>query len=198
MKKDGLTLIEVLIAVAILSIVLAAIYSTFFLSHRAIDGMDESMLKLQESRRAIDILKRELDSAYVDNEDEQKRTMLKIRDRDIYGKQAAQLIVTTFSPIRPGVSKISYYVEEKDKKLVLYKKVESPYKKEETEGVDIIEDLDEFTIEAKYNDNWVRTWETPDINRNMPQEIKITLSVMVKGRKITLSDVAKPKLGKPV
>lgn len=192
---DGFTLIEVLIAVAILSIVLAAVYSTFFLSHRAIDGMDESMLKLQESRRALDILKRELDSAYVDIEDEQ--TQLKILDRDIYGKQASQLTVTAFSPLRPGVSKISYYVEDKDKKLVLFKKLESPYKKEETEGVDIIEDLEEFTLEARYNDSWVRTWDT-GVNKDMPYEIKITLTMLVKGRKITLSDIARPKFGKPV
>src|SRR4030066_123364 len=85
----GFTLIEVLIAVAILSIVLAAIYSTFFLSHRAIEGMDESMLKLQESRKAIDILRCELDSSYY--EGKEVKTFFKIQDRDVYGKQASQL-----------------------------------------------------------------------------------------------------------
>lgn len=194
-SNAGFTFIEVLVAVAILSIVLTAIYSTFFLSHKAIEGMDESMLKLQESRRAIDILSRELDSAFYSRED--RNTFLKIEDRDVYGKQAAQLAFMTFSLLRPGLSKISYYIEDKDGKLNLFKKVESPYFKEENEGVDIIEDLEEFTVEAKYNDKWVKTWDT-DIIKSMPDEIRISLSIMVKGNKMTLFDISRPRVGKSV
>jgi general secretion pathway protein J len=193
--RVGFTLIEILIAVAILSIILAAIYSTFFLSHRAIEGMDESMLKLQESRRAIDILRRELDSAFY--REKQSDTFLKIEDRDIYGKQAAQLTFTTFSPLRPGLSKISYYIEDKDGKLNLFKKVESPYSKEETEGLDIIEDLEAFTVEAKYNDKWVKTWDT-EIIKDKPNEIRIGLTIMIKAKKVTIFDVSQPRVDRAV
>ncbi len=193
--QGGFTLIEVLIAVTILSIVLAAIYSTFFLSHRAIEGMDESLLKLQESRKAIDILRRELDSVYYRLDE--GNTFLKILDKDIYGKQAAKLTFTTFSTLRSGLSRISYYIEDKDGKLNLFKKVGSPYSKEETEGVDIIEDLEEFTVEVKYNDRWVKTWDT-DITRGMPGEIRICLSMMIKGRKVTIFDVSRPMVGRTI
>jgi general secretion pathway protein J len=194
-KNCGFTLLEVLVAVAILSIILAAIYSTFFLSHRAIEGMDESMLKLQESRKAIDILRRELDSAFY--RQDEGDTFLKILDRDIYGKQAAKLSFTTFSTLRPGLSKISYYVEEQDGKLNLFKKIESPYSTEEIEGVDIIEDLEAFTVEVMYNGKWVKTWDT-DITKGMPGEIRICLSMMIKGRKVDLFDVSRPRVGKSV
>jgi general secretion pathway protein J len=194
-KNCGFTLLEVLVAVAILSIILAAIYSTFFLSHRAIEGMDESMLKLQESRKAIDILRRELDSAFY--RQDEGDTFLKILDRDIYGKQAAKLRFTTFSTLRPGLSKISYYVEEQDGKLNLFKKIESPYSTEEIEGVDIIEDLEAFTVEVMYNGKWVKTWDT-DITKGMPGEIRICLSMMIKGRKVDLFDVSRPRVGKSV
>ncbi len=119
--EKGFTLLEVLIAVAILSIVLGAIYSTFFLSNRAMEGMDESMTKLQESRRAIDILRRELDALYY--KETREDTFLKIVDKDNYGKQATQLDFTAFTTLMPGLSKISYYVEEKDKKQILFKKI---------------------------------------------------------------------------
>ena len=194
-RKGGFTLIEVLVAVAILSAVLAAIYSTFFLSHRAIEGMDESLLKLQESRKAIDILRRELDSAFYGPDE--GNTFLKILDRDIYGKQAAELTFTTFSTLRPGLSRISYYIEEKDGKLNLFKKIESPYSTEEIEGVDIIEDLEAFTVEVMYNGKWVKTWDT-DITKNMPGEIRICLSMMMKGRKVDLFDVSRPMVGKTI
>ena len=191
----GFTLIEVLIAVAILSIVLAAIYSTFFLSQRAIEGMDESMGKLQESRRALDILKRELDSVKFVSGD--GNTFFRMLDRDVFGKQASQLVFTTFSILRPGLSRIVYSIEEKDGKLNLYKKVESPYSAEETEGVDIFEDLEDFTVEAKYKDKWVKTWDT-DISKSMPDEIRISLSIMIKGKKVTLSDISRPRVGRSV
>jgi general secretion pathway protein J len=194
-RKSGFTLLEVLVAVAILSIVLTAIYSTFFLSYRAIEGMDESLLKLQESRKAIDILRRELDSAFYGQDEGD--TFLKILDRDIYGKQAANLTFTTFSTLRPGLSRISYYIEEKDGKLNLFKKIESPYSMEEIEGVDIIEDLEAFTVEAMYNGKWVKTWDT-DITKNVPGEIRICLSMMIKGRKIDLFDVSRPMVGRSV
>jgi type II secretion system protein J len=201
--SSGFTLIEVLVSVALLSVVLAAIYGTFFLSHRAIEGMDESMTKLQESRRALDILKRELDSAVFipdnekNNEKNNEKTFFRMQDRDVYGKQASQLTFTAFSVLRPGLSKLSYYIEDKERKLYLYKKVESPFGKHETEGVEIIEDLEDFAIEAKYNDKWVKIWDT-DINKGMPEELRISLSMMIKGRKVTLSDVSKPMFGKHV
>jgi general secretion pathway protein J len=192
-SQEGLTLIEILIAVAILSIILTALYSTFLLSHKAIEGMDESMLKLQESRRAIDILKRELDSAYYDID--KKDTILKIQDKDFYGKQATQLIFTTFSTLRPGLSRISYYIEDKDKHLNLFKKIESPYSELNTEGDDIIDDIENFTVEAKYHDTWVKTWDT-DINKKLPDAIRISLTVMIRGKKTTIFDVSLPKRGK--
>jgi general secretion pathway protein J len=195
LQKKGFTLLEVLIAVAILSIVLTALYGTFFLSSRAMEDMDESMTKLQESRKAIDIIRRELEAAYYNDNDE--NTFVKILDKDLYGKQATQLEFTTFTTIRPGLSKISYYMEEKDKKRTLFKKIGSSFGKEESEGTDIIEDLEEFTIEAKYQDKWVKTWDA-GITKKMPDEIKISLSVMIKGRKVTLSDMARPMYNKSV
>jgi general secretion pathway protein J len=191
--SHGFTLIEILVAVAILSVLLAAIYSTFFLSYKAIDGMDESMVKLQEARRALDILKRELDSTVYAAGDE--NTFFRIVDRDVFGKQATRLEFTAFSPQRPGVSKVSYFIEEKEGKLNLFKKLESPYSKEEAEGVDIIEDMASFGIEAKYNDTWVQTWDT-GINKGRPEEIRIKLSITIKGRTVTLSDIASPKIGR--
>jgi general secretion pathway protein J len=193
--SPGFTLIEILIAVAILSILLAAIYSTFFLSYKAIEGMDESMVKLQEARRALDILKREIDSTFYAVGDQ--NTFFRIVDRDVYGKQATRLEFTAFSPQRPGVSRITYFIEDKEGKLVLFKKVESPYRKEETEEADIIEDMDSFGIEAKFNDTWVKTWDT-GINKDMPEEVRINLAITIKGRTVTLSDISSPKIGRTI
>ena len=194
-NRKGFTLLEVLIAVAILSIVLGAIYSTFFLSNRAMQGMDESMTKLQESRRAIDILRRELDALYHDKTRED--TFLKIVDKDNYGKQATRLDFTAFATQMPGLSRISYYVEEKGGKNILFKQMGAAFNNKEREASDIIDDLEEFSIEAKYNDAWVKTWDT-GISAKIPEEIRISLSVIIHGKKVTLSDISKPMCGRAI
>jgi prepilin-type N-terminal cleavage/methylation domain-containing protein len=194
-NKQGFTLIEVLVSIAILSIVLAAIYSTFFLAQRAVEGMDESLVKLQEARRALDILRCELDSSFFIKAD--VNTLLQIKDRDSYGKSASELTFTTFSVLQPGLSRVSYYIEEKDGSLNLFKKIDSPWTQEKTEGIEIIENLAAFSIEAKYHDQWVKTWDT-EVNKNTPEEIRISLAFRLKDRTVTLSDIAIPRIDKPI
>jgi prepilin-type N-terminal cleavage/methylation domain-containing protein len=194
-RKCGFTLIEVLVSVAILSVVLAAIYSTFFLAQRAVEGMDESLVKLQEARRALDILRCELDSSFFREAD--ANTLLQIKDRDSYGKSSSELTFTTFSVLQPGLSKVSYYIEEHDGSLNLFKKIEAPRTQEKAEGIEIIENLDAFSIEAKYHDQWVKTWDT-DLNKNTPEEIRISLAFRLKDRTVTLSDIAIPRIDKPI
>jgi general secretion pathway protein J len=194
--KHGFTLLEVLISVAILSIVLTAVYSTFFLAQRAVDGIDESLVKLQEARRALDIMRCELDSSFFEKTD--SGTILQVKDRDFYGKSASELTFTTFSVLRPGLSKVSYYIEERDGSLHLFKKIALPQKaSEETDGVEIIENIEAFSIEAKYRDQWVKTWDT-DINRDTPEEIRINFSFKLKDRVVALSDIATPRSNKPI
>jgi len=223
-STPGFTLIEVLIAVTLLSVILAAIYSTFFLSHKAIEGMDEYMLKMQEARKALDILRCEIEAVFYKDKDSDM--LLKLEDRDIYGKQAAHLTFTAFSALRPSLSRISYYIADQDGKLTLFKKIESYYANEnnsisppfnsplskggyrgvkvemeessgDNEWFDIIEGIEAFTIEAKFNDKWVKTWDT-EINKDIPQEIRISLTVKLKNGTITLFDVAKPRIGRQI
>jgi prepilin-type N-terminal cleavage/methylation domain-containing protein len=199
-KKGGFTLIEILISISILSIVLAAIYSTFFLTHKAVTWMDKTVLKIQEARKAIDILRRELDSVYYYSND--KNTFLKIETQDVYGKQAAQISFTTFSILKPGISKISYYTEYKDGKLNLFKKIEPLYSNKnnlssETQGVEIIEGLEAVTVEALYNGKWIKTWDT-EINKGIPDEIRISLSFKMQNTLMTLFDLSRPKIGRSI
>jgi len=191
--KKGFTLIEVLVAFAILSIILAALYSTFFLSHKAMDGLDESLVKLQECRMSIDTMRRDIDSILYDPVN--KNSLFKVEDRDIYGKQTSKLVFTTFSTLRPGLSRIAYFVKEKDKKLVLMKELTSAYTPENVaEGFEVVEDIEAFTVEVNYKDTWTKTWDS-SLTRTIPQDIRITLTTRLKNKTVTLFEIAKPKTG---
>jgi len=195
-RANGFTLLEILISLAILSVILAAVYGTFFLAQKAVEGMDESLVKIQEARRALDILRCELESAYFREAD--PNTLFQIKDRDIYGRSASHLAFMTFSGVRPGLSKISYYVEERDGTLHLYKKVDFvPQASEGTEGFEVIEHVDAFSIEGKYQDQWVKTWDTGIIN-TIPEEIRISLQFRLRDRMVRLSEIALPRIGKPI
>lgn len=192
-NNNGFTLIELLIAISILSIILTAVYSTFFLTYKAINDVDEAMVKMQEVRTALDILRRELNSAFYEPGD--SKTFLKIIDRDFKGKSANELIFTTFSFLTPGVTEVSYYVDERDSRLILFKKINSILKKGNEENADLIEDIEEFSVEARYNDRWIKTWDT-EINKSLPEELRITLSIKIKGESFKLSEIVRPLVGK--
>ncbi|MBI4688678.1 MAG: prepilin-type N-terminal cleavage/methylation domain-containing protein [Nitrospirae bacterium] len=191
-RRGGFTLIEVLIASALLALILTALYSTFFLSHKAVTGLDGSMLKLQECRTALDILRRELESSFYRATD--TKTEFKIEDRDEYGSQTSGIAFTTLSSLRNGVSKIKYYVKGSDDKLVLYKEVSSPYGLNEgLQEADIIEGIEEFILEARQGDKWVKTWDSVLMLR-IPEEINITLKIKIKDKVLLLSERARPKI----
>jgi prepilin-type N-terminal cleavage/methylation domain-containing protein len=188
--ERGFTLIELLVSVVLLSIVLGAVYSTFFMAHRALDGMDESLLKLRECRMFMDTIVRETDSLLP----WQKYSVFKVEDRDIFGKESSRFTFTSFSPLVPGLSLITYYADQKDGKLVLYKKIGSVSAPVQSDPVELMEGIGAFAVEVRDGNKWVRTWDLAS-TRRVPGEIRITLTVMVKDRPVSLYETVRPKIG---
>jgi len=197
-RNAGFTLIEILVSVAILSIIIAALYSTFFLSQKAVAGVDDTLLKLQECRNAVDTIKREIESAVYSKD--KPYSVFKIDDRDFYGRQASQLSFTAFSNIAPGLSKISYVAEEDNGHLILRKRISTAYSESsENKDIDLMEDIESFTIETKYNDRWVRTWDST-LSNSIPEEVRIHVAISVKNGqdKISIYDIARPRIGRTI
>ncbi len=194
-ESGGFTLLEVLIAFAITCIIMAALYSTFFISHKAVTTVDDSLLRLQECRATLDVMKRELESCLYDRN--KNYTVFKLEDRDFFGKETSQLTFTSFSPLLPGLSKIAYTVEEDDKKLTLNKSMISAYSQptDKPMSVPLIEDIQSFTVEALYNGKWVKTWDGE--LSNLPEQVRITVSICPKkgAAPLTMSDIARPRIG---
>ena len=191
--EKGFTLLELLIAIVLFSIVLAAIYGSFFLSHKAMTGLDESLLKLQECRTAVDVMTREGESILYTPGN--TSSIVKVEDKDFYGKQASRLTFTAFSPLSSGIALISYYVEEKNGVLTLFKKMDNAYKPDNNaKGEELIEGLESFAVEVKDGTKWVKTWDTSETKR-APLEIRITITAKIKDRPVSFFDTLRPKIG---
>lgn len=190
-SEGGFTLIELLVSVVLLSIVLGAVYSTFFIAHKALNGMDDSLLKLRECRMFMDTIVRETDSVLA----RRKYSAFEVEDRDIFGKETSRFTFTAFSPLLPGLSLISYYIDQKDGKLVLFKTIRGASTKKESEPVELMEGIGSFTVEVSDGNKWVRTWDMATTGR-LPDEIRITMTVTIKGRPITLYETVRPKIGR--
>ena len=176
-SSRGFTLLEILIAIAIMSIILVALYSTYLLAHKALFDVDKSLVKLQEARAFADILKREIESTLYSQAN--SYCIFKMDDRDFYGKQASSLTLTTSSSLMKGLAKINYTVEEKDGILIITKSMVSGVARVTEENrMNLLEDIESFTLQAKYKDTWVKTWDS-SLSKSAPEEVKITLTMRV-------------------
>lgn len=183
-------------ALTLISIILGAIYGTFFLSHKAMEGMDQSLVRLQECRMAMDMICREIES--TSSGKDRKDFVFKIEDRDLYGKQASRLTLRAFSPLAPGEVAISYYVEEIDGKLTLLKKMDTFHRSgTEEEALEIIEEIEAFTVEAREGDRWVKTWDVAE-TKAIPEEVRITITALLKDRRLSFFERARPRIGREI
>jgi len=200
----GFTLIEILVAMVIMSTILVTIYNTFLLANRALFAVDESIVKLQEARAFMDIIKREIESALYSDSD--AYCIFKIDDRDFYGRQASALTLTTSSPFIKGLARINYAIEEKDGILVITKSMASAFSKAAEESrIDLLDDIESFELQAKYGDKWVKTWDSA-LTKNVPEEVRIALTIRIKNSKgeaasaapYSMSETVKLKVGSPL
>lgn len=190
----GFTLLEMLIALALTSMILAGLYSAFFLSQRAREEAEASLTKLQECRTALDIMRRELDALVYDATN--TATLFTVADGDFYGKQASRLTFTTLSPHIPGLSTVSYYVEEREGRLTLLKKLSGAYGiGHEGKGEEVIEDIEHFALEVNDNGIWTRVWDAAEA-KHAPSEIKVTLTAAADGKSISVFETIRPKIGR--
>ncbi|MBI4699057.1 MAG: prepilin-type N-terminal cleavage/methylation domain-containing protein [Nitrospirae bacterium] len=205
----GFTLLEVLISLTLLSIILGAVYSSFFTVSRAIERFNGVSMKYHEARTALDIMRREVEAAILrqaqaTNRDEKIiGTKFVIEDKDYFGKQASRLDLTAFSSKGMGLNTVSYYIEEKDGILTLLKREfsglqpDSEETKEENPGYvsEVIDKIEGFSVDTLFNDQWVKTWDTKTTG-HMPEIVRLSIEFNDNRKKVKLTEYARPMVGK--
>jgi len=194
----GFTLLEVLVALALLVILSAALYGTYFSLMR---GREIAVVKMEARRElstTLDQLNRELSAAFYNTNN--KRLHFVVEDRDFFGKPASTLDFTFIAPPVSGTLPASdqvrtiYTAGEKDKKLTLARQAQDLYMKVDSLPYPQMKELEGFLVECYDGNEWVRTWDTV-LNSRLPKALRVTLIVKEGEKTVNFSTITKLWMG---
>ena len=182
------TLIELLIALTILSVIAALSYSSFVSVRRIVDIRRRSDENLRNIRSFIERLDVELSSAvYVRREDE---TLFQSKREEVEGIEISTLVFTTLMPYsiydmgkREEIVRIEYELisNEDNRELLVLRKRVYPFlmslesSQEYVEYV-VSEELTAFLLRFQRDGKWYESWDTEKMDI-LPDSVELTFSL---------------------
>ncbi len=197
-RYGGFTLLELLVALAVASVVVLAVTGTLFSISKSQEIAAQESERLRSLRNISDLLRRELSSALYQLNNKQLRFL--VEDRDYYGKPASTLALSTLAPpLSDAVSDqvwVQYSLEESAGGMTLRRTARDLFQVETTEqqfSYPVMEQLEGFLVECYDGSKWIKTWDTELIHR-LPQIIRISLIVQENGKSVTYQVIASPRI----
>ncbi len=185
--KKGFTLLEVLIAVALLAVVVSAVYGTFSLAERAYNAYRDYGVRLQQLRTFMSVLKRELQSSYYNEKD--PFSVFYLKGRDYYERKLSELEFTTIEGPRPPL-RIGYYVKEEDQGLVLYKRVTTVDGK--GMELEVLDGVYSFSVFADDGRQALEVYDAEKTHR-LPRTLRVSISIIYNDRPMEVSMTVRPR-----
>ncbi|MCK5237589.1 MAG: prepilin-type N-terminal cleavage/methylation domain-containing protein [Deltaproteobacteria bacterium] len=186
--SGGFTLVEVLLASAILTIVIVALYGTLFPVMKAQEVVDKEVEALREIRRFSDLFSIEVRSAFYKKKSEV--TSLIGGDTGGGARALPSLSFTTFTfPVIRGdrptsdLKLIQYFTEyDTEGKLVFYKEVTDPYfigsgvSSSQYIRSEVIRGVKEISFEFFNGDKWAAAWTT-ELEEKLPEAVRAIVTI---------------------
>lgn len=198
-RLKGFTLIEVLIALTAFSVILSLLYMSLSSSLDAMQRTETTATSLQEVRHVLDTLRREIESALYSPGNDQ--TFFRFMQRDLYGRDAAELEFTTLSTTGRGIFVVAYRVEEQAGKMILSKRIIPLNHSPETyEWEPIIEGLHSFSLKIQSKGELIKSWDTK-LNQSLPEEVGLSIALMPSedrpsSRPLVFSELVRLRIGR--
>jgi general secretion pathway protein J len=195
--EKGFTLLESLVALALLSLICAVLYSTYFGLTRARERGLERMESSRELRTTLDMIRKDIASAFFNKSN--KRLHFIVKDRDSFGRPSSTLDLTTFyrpstnADLGSGLAEVKYQPLEKEKKLVLTRQARDIHFSSKPVPYPQMEELEGFLVECFDGSQWVRTWNT-SLNNVLPKAVRITIRVKDGKRTVEFFTISNPKV----
>ncbi len=169
-NNKAYTLIEILIAVAISMVVISAAYTVFFALKRGSLDVYELMKNREKVFNLLSVMRKEVESIYFDRK--LPYSGIKVEENDFFGKPASKITFTSF--FKEGTKVVSYFVEESEGTLNLYKKIYDPLKEDRAHRIIILRDIAGFRV-VSYEDNLEKKVYNSENSQKIPEFVKISI-----------------------
>jgi len=187
-RYGAFTLVELLISLAILSIVAALAYTSLVSVRRVVDIHRRNEESLRNIRSFVQRLDVELSSAtYVRSA---SQTLFQSKRVEMDGKVSSTLVFTTISPFsiydigrREEIIRIEYEVtlHDKDRDRIVLRRKEYPHiliegSLQEPVEYTVSQELTSFLLRFKKDGKWYESWDTGVMDL-LPDSIEMTFSL---------------------
>ncbi|MFZ2197069.1 MAG: prepilin-type N-terminal cleavage/methylation domain-containing protein [Thermodesulfovibrionales bacterium] len=169
-SKNGFTLLEILVALAIAAIVIGSAYTLLFTVKKGTAGIYEKMREKEKAFNLLGMVRKEVESIYYSRDTDY--TGIKIEEKDFYGKPASRLTFTCF--FRDGLKVISYFVEEdEDNRLNIIKTIADVIKGGKPVKITILKDVEGFRAQV-LDEGYDKVYDSTKLKK-VPKDVKISL-----------------------
>jgi general secretion pathway protein J len=205
-NNNGFTLIEVLVALALMVILTGALYGTYFSVVRARERGGARSEARRELSSTLGMLRNEIASSFFlpdlasagtptqGNNGSQggnasqaatnpgQNLQFVVEDRDSFGNPASLLQFTAITPPKAGsipssdVEAVRYSVIEKEGVLTLAKESKDLYLQVKSSPFPVIDNIEAFQVECYNGSQWVKTWDTA-LTHKLPDDVRVTVTL---------------------
>ncbi|HEU0265758.1 MAG TPA: type II secretion system protein GspJ [Geobacterales bacterium] len=192
----GFTLIELMLALALMALLAALVYGSFFTLMRgreaAIAGMDER----RQLRVTMELLRHEIASAMYQRGS--SRFGFVVEDRDLFGRPASTLSLVTLAPLPAGnepasdLLAVAWRPVDRQGRMVLTRASRDAAVAGDPLFYPQMDAIEGFLVEC-YNGKWVRSWDTT-LNSALPEAVRVTITVREGEQKIPYVAIVRPRI----
>jgi general secretion pathway protein J len=197
-NNRGFTLLELLLAMALLVILSGAVYGTYFSVMKGREAATVGMEARRELSMTLDMLRNELASATFTRNN--KRYHFVVEDRDLFGKPASTLEFTTITQPNDDTVPTSdmvvvkYAPKDTAGRMSLMRQASDIYLNVKPFSYPQVDEIEGFLVECYDGSKWVKSWDTALNAGGLPRGVKITLRVREGGMPMDFTTFAIPRI----